>query len=155
MLINKTKNKVWHGRVKLADSFFKRFRGLMLKPKINYALVFILPAETRLNSSIHMFFMLQSIDVIFLDGDKRVVDVKRAKPWRIYVPKKAAKYVIETPNGVAGYLSIEIGDKIDWTIEDEKKKAVPAPIEAINKLGVKNMNSSISLAEPKPKVKER
>jgi len=79
MLINKTKGKVWTGRVKIADTFFRRFRGLMLTPNVNYALVFILPSETRLNASIHMFFMLQSIDVIFLDSSREVVDLKRAR----------------------------------------------------------------------------
>lgn len=152
MLINKTKGKIWSGKVKVADTFFGRFRGLMLKPNIDYALVFILPAETRINASIHMFFMLQSIDVIFLNSSREVVDLKRARPWRIYVPRESAKYIIEAPVGVIEYLNAEIGDEIDWKVEEERK-AVPSPVGALNKIDIKSSNSAISLAEPKPKLK--
>jgi len=152
MLINKTKGKVWTGRVKIADTFFRRFRGLMLTPNVNYALVFILPSETRLNASIHMFFMLQSIDVIFLDSSREVVDLKRARPWRFYIPKEGAKYIIETPVGVIEYLNAEIGDEIDWEVEEERS-AIPSPVEALSKIDIKNSNGTISLAEPKPKLK--
>ncbi len=100
MIINETKGKAWHGRVKLADTFFKRFRGLMLVKNVNHALVFVLPAETRANASIHMFFMLSDIDVIWLDSSRRVVDFKTAKKWRLYTPKKAAQYIIEGPVGL-------------------------------------------------------
>ncbi|NJE08772.1 DUF192 domain-containing protein [Thermococcus sp. M39] len=154
MLINETKNKVWHGKVKLADTFFKRFKGLMLTPNINYALVFILPAETRTNASIHMFFMFQSIDVIFLNSAREVVDFKKAKPWRVYMPRDAAKYIIEGPVGIIKALDVEIGDKINWIVEDEKGKAVPLPSNVINGVSFKKINGTISLAEPKPKLKE-
>ena len=154
MLINETKDKVWHGRVKVADTFFKRFKGLMLKSRIDYALVFILPGEARINATIHMFFMLQSIDILFLDRSMKIVDIKEAKPWRIYTPKKSARYVIETPPGVANHLNAEEGDLIRWVIEDERGKAIPSPMSALDKLGVNNVKSSISLAEPKPKLKK-
>ncbi|HHI01342.1 MAG: DUF192 domain-containing protein [Thermococcus sp.] len=152
MLINKTKGRIWNGRVKVADTFFKRFRGLMLKPTVDHALVFVLSRETRINASIHMFFMLQSIDIIFLNSSREIVDLKRAHPWRIYVPRESAKYIIEAPLGVIEYLNAEIGDEIDWEVEEEKK-AIPSPIEALNKLNIKSSNNTISLAEPKPKLK--
>ncbi|AHF80043.1 DUF192 domain-containing protein [Thermococcus paralvinellae] len=154
MLINETKNKVWHGKVKLADTFFKRFKGLMLTPNVNYALVFILPAETRTNASIHMFFMFQTIDVIFLNSAKEVVDFKKAKPWRVYIPRDAAKYIIEGPIGIIKALDVEIGDKISWIVENEMEKAVPSPSNVINGVSFKKINGTIGLAEPKPKLKE-
>ena len=154
MLINETKNKVWHGKVKLADTFFRRFKGLMFTPNVNYALVFILPAETRANASIHMFFMFQSIDVIFLNSAREVVDFKKAKPWRVYMPREAAKYVIEGPVGITKVLDVEIGDKIRWIAENEKQKAVPSPSSVIQGVSFKKINGTISLAEPKPKLKE-
>ncbi|RLF80059.1 DUF192 domain-containing protein, partial [Thermococci archaeon] len=36
---------------------------------------------------------------------------------------------------------------------EEEKKAIPSPVEALNKLNIKSSNSTISLAEPKPKLK--
>lgn len=115
MIINETKGKAWHGKVKLADTFLKRFRGLMLVKNVNHALVFVLPAETRANASIHMFFMLSDIDVIWLDSSRRVVDFKTAKKWRLYTPKKAAQYIIEGPVGLIRTLEVEEGglNKLD------------------------------------------
>lgn len=149
MLINRTKNRVWHGRVEVADTFFKRFRGLMLKPRVENALLFVLPAETRVNASIHMFFMLTEIDVIFLDGDRRVVDVRRARPWRLYVPRKAAKYVIETPPGVAGHLKAEPGDEVEWVVEEPRERATPSPMGVLEDLSIGDVKGAITLAEPK------
>ncbi|AFK22748.1 DUF192 domain-containing protein [Pyrococcus sp. ST04] len=113
MLRNVTKGKIWKGEVKFADTFVKRFLGLMFrKPK--YALIFILPTETRINASIHGFFMRESIDVIFLNSSKAVVDFTVLKPWRIYIPKSPSKYVIEGPRGLKEDLDIQIGDIIEW-----------------------------------------
>ncbi|WP_297553081.1 DUF192 domain-containing protein, partial [Thermococcus sp.] len=128
MIINETKGRVWHGRVELADTFFKRFRGLMLVGNVSYALIFVLPVESRLNASIHMLFMLSDIDVIWLDSTKRVVDFRRAKKWRVYSPKKPAKYIIEGPVGLIGSLEVEEGDLISWQASEEKRKSVPVRI---------------------------
>ncbi len=76
------------------DTFWKKFRGLMFsKPK---NLVFVLDEETRFGAIIHMFFVFYSIDVYWLDKDKRVVDKRiNLKPFRIAVPKEKAKYIVE------------------------------------------------------------
>ncbi|BAA30211.1 DUF192 domain-containing protein [Pyrococcus horikoshii] len=113
MIVNESKNLSWEGEVRIADSFIKRALGLMFK-KPRYALVFILPLETRINASIHGFFMLESIDVIFLDSNFRVVDVTTLKPWRIYIPKARARYIIEGPRGLKESIKPEFGDKIKW-----------------------------------------
>ncbi|NJE42211.1 DUF192 domain-containing protein [Thermococcus sp. GR6] len=146
MLVNETKGRIWHGRVRLADTFFKRFRGLMLVRDINYALVFVLPAETRANASIHMFFMLSDIDVIWLDSSRRVVDFKTARKWRVYVPKKAARYIIEGPVGMINVLEVEEGDLISWSPTEEKNKAVPVKISLPEKISFEGSNG-IAIAE--------
>ena len=152
MLINETRGRTWHGRVKLADSFFKRFRGLMLIRNINYALVFVLPAETKANASIHMFFMLDDIDVIWLDSSRRVVDFKTAKKWRLYTPKKAAKYIIEGPVGITRVLEVEEGDVINWTPSEEKEKAVPVKVALPDKISFETSNGVV-MAESVKEVK--
>ncbi|NJE06128.1 DUF192 domain-containing protein [Thermococcus sp. M36] len=146
MLVNETKGRIWHGKVRLADTFFKRFRGLMLVRDINYALVFVLPAETKANASIHMFFMLSDIDVIWLDSSRRVVDFKTAKKWRVYAPKKAAKYIIEGPVGMINVLKVEEGDLISWSPTEEKSKAVPVKISLPEKISFEGSNG-IAMAE--------
>ncbi len=62
--------------------------------------------------SLHMFFVFFPIDVIFLDKNKRVVEIKKNfKPFTIYNSKKKAKYIIEIP---AGRIQdkVNIGDKV-------------------------------------------
>ncbi|CAB50032.1 DUF192 domain-containing protein [Pyrococcus abyssi] len=113
VIINESKSVKWEGKVEIADNFIKRAFGFMLRNP-GHALIFILPFETRFNATIHGFFMLKSIDVIFLDSEKTVVDVTTLRPWRIYVPKKAAKYVIEGPVGLRKVLKVEVGDKVEW-----------------------------------------
>ncbi len=149
MLINETKKRVWHGEVRVADTFFKRAVGLMFKPSIDYALVFLLPAETRINASIHMFFMLRSIDVIFLDSSRKVVDFRLAKPWRVYVPAEAARYVVEGPVGMIRALDVGIGDEIRWVVTEEKRKPLPSPLGIPKDLKFGQTNGSLGLSGAK------
>lgn len=90
-----------------ANTFFKRFKGLMLKKDIDYALIF----TNMKGSSIHTHFMRFEIDVYFLDENKVVFDKATLKPWKFYNPKKQAKYIIETKKDE---LKIKIGDKLDF-----------------------------------------
>ena len=65
-------------RVRVADTFWSRFRGLMWSPPL-------LPGEGLLLepcTSIHMFFMRFPIDVAFLADDDRVVACYHSlRPW--------------------------------------------------------------------------
>jgi len=152
MLINETKGRVWHGRVMLADNFFRRFRGLMLKGRIDHALVFILPVESRANASIHMLFMLSEIDVIWLDSTRRVVDFGLAKKWRFYVPKRPAKYIIEGPVGLIRTLDVGEGDLISWQVNEERKKSVPVRVSIPGKVTFDKTNG-IAMVESVGEVK--
>lgn len=69
--------------------------------------IWILPCE-----AIHCFFMRFPIDVLFLDRDLRIVQVRRSvKPWRIAVCLKAYS-VIELPEGVIDATATGAGDRI-------------------------------------------
>ena len=96
-------------RCRVADTFWLRFRGLMGRTSLE-------PGEGMLfegNGSIHMFFMRISLDVIFLDGERRVVKVARAlKPWRT-AGARGAKTTIELAAGAAA--GVDFGDVL--TIE--------------------------------------
>jgi len=116
-LINKTKNKTIIDNVRIAGNFFSQVRGLMFedKKKFNYALVFPQAVESRHGTSVHMLFVFFPIDIVFLDSDKRVVDVRRNVPSFLpyLAPKKSAKYFIEMPVGKSS--GIEEGDIIEWS----------------------------------------
>jgi len=125
----------------------------MLVRNINYALVFVLPVETKANASIHTFFMLDDIDVIWLDSSRRVVDFKTAKKWRLYTPKKAAKYIIEGPVGITRVLEVEEGDVINWTPSEEKERTVPVKVSLPDGLSFEKGTNGMALTESVREVK--
>lgn len=123
MIINRTKSKTLTIPVDVADSFLKRFRGLMLVRNIDRGLLFYLPRKSRLGASIHMFFMLSSIDVVWLDEGFKVVDfVENLKPWRVAVPRAPAKYILELPAGAINELSIGVGDVLEVEVLVKRKR---------------------------------
>lgn len=110
--------KIHLARVKHATTFAQRFMGLMgVSPKdFDYALVFHLAAEGKLSASIHMLFMRMPIDVVFLDGEKNVVDAVEELPaWALnYTPSHAAKYIVELPAGTIAKYNITKGLHFSW-----------------------------------------
>lgn len=107
MILNKTTNELINIKIMYANNFFKRFKGLMGKRDIDFALLFC----NLKDSSIHTFFMRFEIDVYFLDKNRIVNDKVSLKPWRFYRPKKQAKYILETKKD---RLNLKIGDKLDF-----------------------------------------
>ena len=62
---------------------------------------------------LHMIFVFYPIDVLFLDKNKIVTDLKENfMPFTFYTPKKKLKYVIELPNNTIKNTGTEIGDRI-------------------------------------------
>lgn len=94
------------GKIIYADTFLKRFIGLMGKKDFDGCLVF----TNLVDSSIHTFFMRFMIDVYFLDENKIIFDKVSLKPWRFYNPEKQAKFILETKKD---RLKLKIGDCLD------------------------------------------
>jgi len=113
-LVNISKNKDL-GPVEFADSFFSRFRGLMLKKDLKSGLVLKIPSgRGKRGSAIHMFFMRIPLDIIFADEELKVVDVVSLDPWTTYTPKSAARFVIELKKGLIPDSGTEIGDLLEF-----------------------------------------
>ncbi|MGN1362741.1 MAG: DUF192 domain-containing protein [Methanobrevibacter sp.] len=98
--------------VKICNSFLKRFKGLMLKNKIEYPLLFIIPKNYILKAKIHSFFMRIPIDIIFIDNENKIFEICSLKPWKFYKPKKESKYILELEYGFIKKNNIKIGSKI-------------------------------------------
>lgn len=65
----------------------------------------------RVESSIHMLFMLFDLTVVWLDDQYCVVDVKLCRRWRpAYFPAGPARYVLETHTDRLP--DFQIGDRI-------------------------------------------
>lgn len=101
--------------VRFADNMLLRAKGLMFEKEKNfdYSLIFTFNYESKIGCSLHMLFMNFSVDVLFLNSKKEVVDKVTLKPWLLnYTPKKAAKYVVESPVGTNK--KVKLKDKISW-----------------------------------------
>ena len=98
-----------------------RRRGLLGRDSLQPgAALFIKPCL-----AIHTAFMRFPIDVVFVDGDVRVVRVIRdLKPWRIAVTPRA-RAVIEFRGGAIDAAGIALGDSLYLApaIENEAKSA--------------------------------
>lgn len=109
--------KIFLHRVRHAQTFWQRFKGLMgVSPsEHDYALVFHMLHEDQLGASIHMLFMRMPLDVLWLDEKKKIVDFATLKPWVFnYTPVKPAKYVVELPAETIGKLNVRGGVTVVW-----------------------------------------
>ncbi|MCX6695040.1 MAG: DUF192 domain-containing protein [Candidatus Altiarchaeota archaeon] len=118
-VLNRGSGILLSGNAKLADSFLDRLIGLMFSKGKD--LVIKASREGVMESSIHMMFMLQQIDVVWVDGKMRVAGVRKTVPpcslfkpgtWKIYFPEKPALYVVELACGSAG--ETKVGDEIEF-----------------------------------------
>ena len=107
MIINKTTGEYFNINIEVADTFFKRFKGLMGKKDIDFGLLF-----SNLNdSSVHTMFMRFDIDVYFIDEKKIIFEKTTLNPWKFYRPKKRAHYILETKKDE---LKLKKGDKLEF-----------------------------------------
>ena len=95
--------------LEVADSFFSRFCGLMLRKK--------LPAQHGLLlapcNSIHMCFMRFAIDAVYLDKTLRIQKVVRhLRPWLGLSLCLSAWAVVELPAGEADRLGLQKGQSL-------------------------------------------
>ncbi len=115
MLINVSKGKVLAERVRLANNFLSRAKGLMFERKsnFNYALIISLSRETCIRATLHSFFVFFPIGVLFLNSEKKVVEKTLLKPFTFsYTPKKRSKYIVELePEKLK---EVEVGDELKW-----------------------------------------
>ena len=114
ILYNKNSDKKI-AKIKIANSFFKRFLGLMFKARCDYPLLFEIPQNIKIKerSSIHSLFMRFELTLVFIDDDNLIYEIANLKPWKYYVPKKGAKYIIEFDKNEFENYDLKIGDEIE------------------------------------------
>jgi len=95
------------------DTFLCRLRGLMFRKSIpeDWGLLLVQPAESIVNSAIHMFAVPFNLGVIWINQAGIVVDLAEVKQWvGIKSPQKPACYILEIqPSRLEEF---NIGDKI-------------------------------------------
>lgn len=105
--------------LQVADMPWNRALGLMFR-KMPSPMLIVFDREAR--HAIWMLFMRFPIDLVFLDSEKRVVTIYEnieplsldPRTWKIYRPRKRAKYAFETEAGWVEQTSVTVGDSLDF-----------------------------------------
>ncbi|MFZ5989361.1 MAG: DUF192 domain-containing protein [Bacillota bacterium] len=106
---NESRITILANNLTIADSFLKRFLGLMFKsdlPKGSGLLI-------KPCNSIHMFFMKFSLDVVFIDDQNNVIhQIEGIKPWKCSKIIWNSHAVLELPAGTIKETGTRIGDRL-------------------------------------------
>ncbi|MBU0535401.1 MAG: DUF192 domain-containing protein [Nanoarchaeota archaeon] len=110
MITNIASKRVLVRSSRIIRSVFLKALGLMFSRPINdFGLVFSFSSQAI--RPLHMFFVFYPIDVLFLDSQKRIVEIKTDfRPFTAYSPACKSQYILELPKGKAK--GCRLGDKI-------------------------------------------
>lgn len=108
----------------LAVTEAERARGLMFREKIAFdqGMLFLMPGEDY-----HAFWMkntLISLDILWLDKDRRIVHIEKnvppcpGDPCPSYAPPRPASYVLELGAGGADRYGLKLFDRLDFVLPD-------------------------------------
>lgn len=88
--------------LEVADTFMKRFKGLMFRS--------CLPVGKALMlfncSSVHTCFMRFPIDVVYLNRNYIIVGIETLRPWGIGKMLRGTKMIVEMNEGAAKQLNV-------------------------------------------------
>jgi hypothetical protein len=113
-VFNKTQKNQKLARARWCASYGCRLRGLMFRRPLQpgVGLLLVDSKESRAGASIHMWGVFFPLGVVWLDEGRRAVDRVLARPWRIYTPKAAAKFILEAEPSVLD--GVRIGDQLEF-----------------------------------------
>jgi uncharacterized membrane protein (UPF0127 family) len=102
------KGRIIASNVSVAENFWDRLAGYMLRPRPHKPGILFCPAP-----SIHTFFMRFSLDVVFMDRTFTILRIYRnLKPWRHTRFHFKAKTTLELPAGMFP-LDLKEGDILE------------------------------------------
>ncbi len=114
MLLNKTNKNVLAEEVEHFSSSASSAIGLRFRKRENCknkAFIFHMKPESI--NIIDMFFVNFPIDLIFLNKEKKVIEIKkRLMPWKSYIPKTKPYFMIELVSGILHDDAINKGDLV-------------------------------------------
>ena len=101
--------------IKYCDTFLTQLQGLTFRSRLSRdeGLLLVGKRDSRIDSSIHMFFVQFDLAVVWISSSMQVVDKVLARSWRpAYFSKAPAKYVLEIHPDRWG--DFEIGDGVEF-----------------------------------------
>jgi uncharacterized membrane protein (UPF0127 family) len=113
-IVNVSKGTTVAGQARKAESFWARLVGLMGRRGLEEGEGLLLSPC----ASVQTFFMRFPIDVIFVDGEAKVVKVAPAlKPFRLTLGGRGARDALEVTAGTAARSNTSVGDCL--AVEDD------------------------------------
>ncbi|MBR9683270.1 hypothetical protein GOV03_01905 [Candidatus Woesearchaeota archaeon] len=109
MIINRTRKNILSQKENYCNNIFSQGWGLMFSRRKNLVMMFNQERKIKL----HNFFVFYPIDVLVLDADKKIVEIKQNfKPFTKWNSDKKGQYVVElgTPTNYV------IGDQLEFEI---------------------------------------
>jgi len=104
--------------VEIADEFQEIIKGLMFRENLDWNNGMLFVYEREKKQSFWMKNTLIPLDMLFIDADFRIIDIKEnvqpciKEPCPNYTSKMPAKYVLEVNAGFAMKNEIKIGDLV-------------------------------------------
>ncbi|MEK6940006.1 MAG: DUF192 domain-containing protein [Nanoarchaeota archaeon] len=106
MITHKTTQQTISNEELFCNSFLSQASGLMFRPKQNLIMKF----DQEKKVSLHMFFVFYPIDVLVLNQQQEIVEIKKNfKPFTFWNSKEKGKYVIE----LAFPGEYKVGDRVE------------------------------------------
>ncbi len=111
MITNKTTNKIISKQEIVCKDIFSQGLGLMFKLK-EQNLIMIFNKERDI--ILHNFFVCYPLDLLVLDKDKKVVEIKENfKPFTFWSSQKKGKYLLELGQDCSKG-KVKVGDKLKF-----------------------------------------
>src|SRR3989338_8512017 len=106
MITKKANRQIISQKETVCNTIYSQICGLMFRKKQNLIMTF--KEEKRI--SLHMFFVFYPIDVLLLNKNKEIIEIKRNfKPFTSWSSKEKGKYVVE----LAFLGEYEVGDRVE------------------------------------------
>lgn len=109
MMIARCNDSIFADNIKLANTFFLKFKGLMGRKSLGFGEGLLLYNC----SSIHCFFMKIPIDAVYLSKEMKVIDIETIFPWKIGRYIKGTRHTLELAAGATDG-KVSIGDKLSF-----------------------------------------
>jgi uncharacterized membrane protein (UPF0127 family) len=106
--VDEDTGRVLAEEVEVADTFWKRFRGQMLRKRPG-SLLF-----RGRNLHVHTCFMRFSLDLLYLRGERAVKLVRSLRPWRFCPAPKGSDALLELPARSLSKAGVREGHRISF-----------------------------------------
>ncbi len=126
VIIHSSASSTHEYKILLADTPALRQRGLSGRPTMGDDEVMLFIFENPARNFFWMKDMLFSIDIVWLDANRKVIHIEQSVKPKTYPksfgPDEDSKYVLEFKEGVINSVGLKVGDSIDFSLSSFTKE---------------------------------